>query len=337
MFPFLLVLGCILTNGRRRVKLMETVGRLFFDGNALARLMSRRPDLVISDALNFGQLSIVREILGKNDPSTRYVVYVTDPVTLHWGWRSDAADWYFVGTEVAAEQCVEAFGADPESVRVVGLPVRSAFRERRNKREVRRELGLDPDLFTAVFMGGTSGAGNIERYIAALDAADLPIQRVVVAGRNSWLQEHLRQHADQHRLHVHGFVNNVHELMQAADLVVTKAGPGTIAEGIASGVPICISGHFPWTEQGNTDYYVKLGKAIHVSSPDELVARLERILAGDDEVYARMDTRMSDAPPEASAPIGRAFVSILHRRGPAELAGVGVASSMLQPVSNAPR
>ncbi len=71
---------------------------------------------------------------------------------------------------------------------------------------------------------------------------------VVVCGRNSKLQERLRsrpQGAGHCQLHVLGFVDNMHEIMAACDAIITKAGPGTIAEALISGLPILLNGNVP--------------------------------------------------------------------------------------------
>jgi 1,2-diacylglycerol 3-beta-galactosyltransferase len=258
---------------------------------------------------------------------------VTDPVTLHWAWWSDAADWYFVGTDVAAQHCTTTFGIAPDAVRLVGLPVRAAFHQRRSKTEARTALGLDPDAFTVVFMGGTSGAGSMEKLIGAVEAADLPLQNVAITGKNGTLREHLVERFAGSGLRVYGFVDNVHEFMQAADLLVTKAGPGTIAEALVSGVPVCISGHLPWTEQGNTDYYVRLGRAIHVGTPDELVARLRDILAEADAVFAQLDRRAWDTRrDDAYGVIGRELAALL--RTPSRRLGASTAATNLVPAAS---
>lgn len=44
---------------------------------------------------------------------------------------------------------------------------------------------------------------------------------------------------------VKGFVHNVDELMTASDLLVTKAGPGTIAEAMTRGLPVILSSYLP--------------------------------------------------------------------------------------------
>jgi 1,2-diacylglycerol 3-beta-galactosyltransferase len=336
LFPLLCLVAAVVMNGRRQVKLIEALAGLCFSRDAVATLLyPEQPDLIVSDALNFGQLALARNLLGERASSTRFVVMVTDPVTLHWLWWTDAADWYFVGTDVAARHCTTTFGIHPDLVRQVEMPVRAAFYERRSKQEARQALGLDPEAFTVVFMGGTSGAGAMEKFIGAVDAADLPIQKVAITGKNDALRQQLAGRFDPSRLRVHGFVDNVHEFMQAADLLVTKAGPGTITEGLASGVPVCISGHFPWTEQGNTDYYVKLGRVVHVSTPTELVARLGDVLAGADAVFAQLDRRAWEPrPAEAQGLIGRELTTVM--RMPAEQATAPAATNLLATASQSP-
>jgi 1,2-diacylglycerol 3-beta-galactosyltransferase len=80
-------------------------------------------------------------------------------------------------------------------------------------------------------------------------------QVVVVCGRNTRLQERLRarpQGPGHVRLLVLGFVDNMHELMGACDAIITKAGPGTIAEALISGLPILLNGNVPCQVRSRT-------------------------------------------------------------------------------------
>lgn len=51
---------------------------------------------------------------------------------------------------------------------------------------------------------------------------------------------------------VKGFVHNVDELMTASDLLVTKAGPGTIAEAMTRGLPLILSSYLPGQVRTNS-------------------------------------------------------------------------------------
>ena len=53
---------------------------------------------------------------------------------------------------------------------------------------------------------------------------------------------------------IDGFVDNMPELMSASDLLVTKAGPGTLAEAFIAGLPVIIFGYTPGQETANVDY-----------------------------------------------------------------------------------
>lgn len=54
-----------------------------------------------------------------------------------------------------------------------------------------------------------------------------------------------------------GFVTNMAKYMVAADVLVTKAGPGTIAEAAAVGLPVMLTSFLPGQEEGNADFVVE--------------------------------------------------------------------------------
>jgi 1,2-diacylglycerol 3-beta-galactosyltransferase len=57
-------------------------------------------------------------------------------------------------------------------------------------------------------------------------------------------------------------------LMTAADIIVTKAGPSTIAEACVAGLPMIISGKVPGQEDGNVDHIVDNGAGVYAPSPE---------------------------------------------------------------------
>jgi len=64
-----------------------------------------------------------------------------------------------------------------------------------------------------------------------------------------------------------GFVNNMSEWMTASDCIVTKAGPGTIAEALIRGLPIFLYGFLPGQEAGNVPFVVENGVGLFESDP----------------------------------------------------------------------
>ena len=54
-----------------------------------------------------------------------------------------------------------------------------------------------------------------------------------------------------------GFITNMAEYMVAADLLISKAGPGTIAEAAAVGLPVLLTSFLPGQEEGNVDVVIQ--------------------------------------------------------------------------------
>ena len=64
-----------------------------------------------------------------------------------------------------------------------------------------------------------------------------------------------------------GFVTNMADYMVAADVLVSKAGPGTIAEAAAVGLPIMLTSFLPGQEAGNVDYVLEYGFGDYCEDP----------------------------------------------------------------------
>jgi 1,2-diacylglycerol 3-beta-galactosyltransferase len=113
------------------------------------------------------------------------------------------------------------------------------------KKEMRKELGLDVDLPTVLVVGGGDGMGGIESISKELgnrlgESGTKPTsQMVVVCGNNEEARKKLEESywGKSVKIYIKGFVNNMDEWMKASDALVTKAGPGTIAEASICGLP----------------------------------------------------------------------------------------------------
>ena len=67
-----------------------------------------------------------------------------------------------------------------------------------------------------------------------------------------------------------GFVTNMAEYMVAADVLVSKAGPGTIAEAASVSLPVMLTSFLPGQEEGNVDFVVDNGFGAFVSDSDPM-------------------------------------------------------------------
>jgi len=266
-----------------------------------------RPDLVVSVHPLMQHIPIWvlkhRVHTGRMAP-INFATVVTDFTTCHNTWFHTDATRCFVPTDYCAGLAARN-GLVPAQVVQHGLPIRPVFSKKQlGRRAMRRRLGLDPRRPTVLLIGGGEGMGALEDTVAQLDARlGAAAQVVVVCGRNRALLEKLRTRHNPGGLKVvaTGFVNNIHEWMAASDAIITKAGPGTIAEALISGLPILLNGNIPCQEEGNIPYVVENRVGAFETSPPKIARIMAQWLAKENagEFAAMAERSRALGRPEA--------------------------------------
>ena len=198
-------------------------------------------------------------------------------------WIEPLKEQYVIaGTERAAEQA-RALGHDGAHIfRTSGMILRSDFYAPDNSDPLalRKELGLRPDLTTAIVLFGGHGSKVMYDITGRLDAAQLPLQLILICGRNEELAA--KFNAQQWRMPVKaiGFTKEIHKLMRAADFLIGKPGPGSIAEAMVRKLPVLIECN-AWTlpqERYNAEWVAEKRVGIVLSSFREVVSGVRRML-----------------------------------------------------------
>lgn len=246
-----------------------------------------------------------------------FVTVVTDLSTAHPLWFNKGVDACYVASDFSYKLALKA-GLAPAQVHLCGLPIRPAFaRCSRPKPELRRALGMDQQLPAALLVGGGEGVGPVEQIAVevaqALGAKPKPRgQLVVVCGRNREMQERLAALSWPVPAVINGFVDNMPDWMAACDCVVTKAGPGTIAEALISGLPIVLSGFIPGQEEGNIPYVVENGVGEYSADPVAIARIVARWFGPERQKLAEMAAKAkSMGHPQATFEIARSIVGLL--------------------------
>jgi UDP-N-acetylglucosamine:LPS N-acetylglucosamine transferase len=113
-----------------------------------------------------------------------------------------------------------------------------------------------------------------------LDAAGLPLQLILICGRNEELAAKLRARQWKLPVHVIGFTKDVHKLMRAADFLIGKPGPGSIAEAMVRKLPVLIECN-AWTlpqERYNAEWVKEKGVGIVLKSFEQVVEGVKGML-----------------------------------------------------------
>ena len=263
-------LGYSLSNGTRRSRAMYQVLWPYIR-SAANRIIYEHPcDLYVS--VHPVANAPMARALGDSDPEL--ITVVTDMVTTHAMWYNRRAAQVLVPTETARVRGIE-YGLDPGQIEVVGLPVADRFCQPPGERkELRARLGWPQNLPVVLLVGGGEGMGPIEETAHAIAAAGLKAALVVIAGRNLALKTRLQTHPWAIPTFIYGFVREMPDFMRAADVLLTKAGPGTISESFIAGLPIILYRRLPGQEDGNVTYVVTEGAGVWAPNPDQVVEAL---------------------------------------------------------------
>jgi 1,2-diacylglycerol 3-beta-galactosyltransferase len=154
-------------------------------------------------------------------------------------------------------------------------------------------------------MGGAAGVGHLAAQVRELALEPHSWQLAVVCGRNEKLRRRLLEMEAATPMLVLGFVDYMPDLMRACDLVVTKAGPGAIAESLATGLPLVLTGFLPGQESPNVDFVVESGIGAFAPKEPELFDEV-RVLAEGGPTWREMSRKAAElAHPYASSDIAR--------------------------------
>ncbi|PWT99796.1 MAG: hypothetical protein C5B53_04940 [Candidatus Melainabacteria bacterium] len=212
---------------------------------------------------------------------TKFITVVTDPNERIWkGWASPDGDLTIVPNELVKNKLL-SWGVPEEKVRVVGMPVHPDFikQPRADRGEYLRKLGLDPDILTVCINSGWAGGGNMMAIYKALSAVHRKMQVVFLSGHNDKLRERAAATASEVGIPtaVLPFIDQMSELMNAVDLMVTKAGGLTTFEAISRRLPIAIDMITPPMPQeaGNVDLLLNAGLAKPITKPSDIVPLVE--------------------------------------------------------------
>jgi processive 1,2-diacylglycerol beta-glucosyltransferase len=196
-------------------------------------------------------------------------------------WIHAGVDHYFVPSASAANRMM-VLGVEARRISVAGIPVRSEYTQ--ITPQVR-----DDNTRRVLLMGGGLGLGPI--VSSARSLAELKISNIrvtVVCGQNrSLYREMTRLFARDSRFIILGYVSHIAELMQQADLLITKPGGITCSEALAVQLPMLLLPPLPGHEEENATHLVNSGAA-ELAVQSDLSASLYSLLWGPGERLARL-------------------------------------------------
>lgn len=295
--------GFKISDGRRQARIMTSTMWPIVR-RAARRLVKEHPaDLLVS--VHPLANSFFLKALGRSRPP--FVTVVTDMVSTHALWFDQRADLILVPTRMARERAL-LYDMSPNKVRVAGQPISERHCAGMcDKTSLRENLGWTVDKFTVLLVGGGDGMGPLAETASAIDESGLDLNLVIVTGRNTRLKDYLETLSWENPTYIYGFTRDMPDFMRASDAIVTKAGPGTIAEALAASLPVILYAKLPGQEDGNVTYVEERGVGVWAPEPLNVVRTLTRWVCRPAERAKVVENCRSAARPDASRIIARAL------------------------------
>ncbi len=289
------------TNGRRRYRTLVRFCEPLYRERLRDVFLQYQPDVIVSvhPLLNHAAL---RARADAGMQAVPIVTVITDLGRVHEGWLLPEADLTVVPAREVYQRAIER-GVPPERLRLLGHPIHPRFEDvSGTKAEIRKKLSLPETGTIALLMAGGEGGGKLLPTTMGLAKSGLDFHLVVVTGRNAALKQKLEELAPSLpvSMTVLGFRNDVPELMRAADLLVTKAGPGTIAEASVAEVPVVVYDYVPGQERGNLDYVRTNGIGVVALTTAEVVQSVRRIVHSQERL-SKMRAQQTAVAPRGSS------------------------------------
>ena len=266
------------------LRLLQLTIRLFHGPmvRLLADFWRQNPaDLLISVIPHFNRQ--VCESWNAVYPGRPFVTLITDLADFPPRfWIEPIKEQYVIaGTEKAVEQA-RAFSHDDAHIfQASGMILRPDFyvEETADPAALRTEMGLKPELPTAIVLFGGHGSKTMWYLTERLNKARLPVQLILVCGRNEALATRFRARNWDLPVHIVGFTREIPKLMRAADFLIGKPGPGSIAEAMVKNLPVLIECN-AWTlpqERYNAAWVTEKQVGIVLHSFQEVVEGVRQI------------------------------------------------------------
>ena len=211
-------------------------------------------------------LTAVRRKLGKYIPS--YGVLTDYTIIPFFG--DSRLDGFFVPHETLKISLAEK-GVPNDTIFVTGIPVAAKFRNRYEKSEARKLLGIPEQGKVYLVMSGGVGGGNLlglcDELIKAVDDGS---RIYVLTGRNEGIKRKIEEkYSDIPQITAVPFTNDVNIYMNGADVLLTKPGGLSSTEAAVANIPLVHINAIPGCESENVKFFENHGMSVSAKNVRE--------------------------------------------------------------------
>lgn len=209
----------------------------------------------------------------------QFITVVTDLGKPHRIWFDKKSDKIITPTLQLAKLAKLLLQSHDDQIIHLGFPVKEEF----------KPSSFNGFTDTILIMGGGLGAGRIEKQVKLLSKKMPEKKLIAVCGFNNKLYNKLSEMKNQ-SLSLYKFVDNIEKLIAQSDIIITKAGPGTITEVAAMAKPMIITDWVGRQELENVRFVTENNLGIYCSKLEQLPDKISYIYKNYSQ-YSKQDTK----------------------------------------------
>jgi processive 1,2-diacylglycerol beta-glucosyltransferase len=268
------------------------------------RFLKSEPwDVIVNT--HFLPAELIASLRKQGKLATPHLTVTTDFET-HRLWVNQPCDHYFSATSEGAAY-LRHWGVPAGDISVTGIPIHPVFSQPKDRAECLKRQGLAGDRPIVVQISGGFGVGPIEEIFRGILAIEVPVEVVVITGRNETAKHQLEAITppERHRVKILGFTDQIDELMAVADLVVSKPGGLTTSEILARGAAMAVVNPIPGQESRNSDFLLEKGAAVKINNIATLAHKLTPLLEDPSRLARLKENAKRTGKPQAAFDIAR--------------------------------
>ncbi len=255
------------------VSLLRFVIKTFWQKAIEDKINQFNPDIIISTHPAISP-SVVKKI------NTPFIVVCCDLGKIHQVWFDKKADYLLVADDIVKSHALKVL---PEKmVLALGYPLKADFKIPTTPHKISN---------TILILGGGAGVGNLKKQALSLTKVFPDKKFIIICGFNEDLKHQLESKKIPN-LEVRGFVHNLPDLLDQSDMILTKSGPGTVAEAAIMKTPIIITGWVTKQEDENVSFVTKSNLGIYCPKIEKLPEAINTIYENYPK-YAHGETELA--------------------------------------------
>lgn len=240
------------------VWILRVTVKLFWKKALEKAVREFNPDLIVTT-----HPAITKSIL--SNFKIPFVVVCVDLGKPHRLWFDKMIDKTIVSDQMVLQSGAKIINEG--KIKVLGYPLKEDFKAPKSSHKKTGRI---------LILGGGTGAGNLEKQAFFLTKAFPDKAFTIVCGFNEKLENKLKA-KNIANLKVLGFSHQVPQLIHSADIVLTKAGPGSIVESAIMRTPMVITSWVTKQEEGNVDFVTQNNLGIYCPQVDKLPQAIRQI------------------------------------------------------------